>query len=67
MKYLIVLRKSKYGYDAHVPALPGCHSQGDTKREALANLKDAILTYLSMDAEDNEGKTEVRELEVAVP
>jgi len=31
MKYLIV---------------PGCHSQGKTEREALTNIKDAILTYL---------------------
>ena len=50
MKYLAILRKTKYGYDVHVPALPGCHSQGDTEREALANIKDAIKTYLAMDA-----------------
>jgi len=50
MKYLTILRKTKYGYDVHVPALPGCHSQGDTEREALANIKDAIKTYLAMDA-----------------
>lgn len=48
MKYLIVLRKTKYGYD--VPALPGCHSQGDTEREAPANIKDAIRSYLEMDS-----------------
>ena len=24
------------------PALPGCHSQGDTIEEALENIKDAI-------------------------
>ena len=42
MKYLIVTRKTKYGYDAHVPALPWYHSQGDTEREALVNIKDAI-------------------------
>ena len=33
MKYLVVIRKSKYGYDIHVPALPGCHSQGETQKE----------------------------------
>lgn len=48
MRYLIVLHKSKYVYDVHVSALPGCHSQGDTKQEALRNIKDAILTYLEM-------------------
>ncbi|MBI4359091.1 MAG: type II toxin-antitoxin system HicB family antitoxin [Candidatus Nealsonbacteria bacterium] len=45
MKYLTTLHKSKYGYDIHVPALPGCHSQGITKKEALENIRDAILTY----------------------
>ena len=46
MKYLIVIHKSKYGYDVRVPALPGCHSQGKTKKEALENIGDAILTYI---------------------
>ena len=27
---------------AHCPALPGCHSQGDTEQEALNNIKEAI-------------------------
>lgn len=48
MKYLTIIRKTKYGYDIHAPALPGCHSQGDTEREAMDNIKDAIRTYLSM-------------------
>lgn len=49
MKYIIAIKKTKYGYDTHVPALPGCHSQGNTEREALANTRDAILTYLDME------------------
>ena len=48
MKYLIVTCKIKYGYDVHAPALPGCHSQGDTEREALANIKDVIKIYLTI-------------------
>ena len=55
MKYLIITRKTKYGYDAHVPALPGCHSQGDTEREALTNIKDAIKSYLTMDGVELKG------------
>jgi predicted RNase H-like HicB family nuclease len=46
MKYLINIHKSEYGYDSHAPALPGCHSQGDTEQEALENIKDAIKVYL---------------------
>ncbi|MDP3784860.1 MAG: type II toxin-antitoxin system HicB family antitoxin [bacterium] len=49
MKYSVILRKTKYGYDTHVPALPGCHSQGETQKEALDNIKDAIFTYLEME------------------
>lgn len=30
------------GYWVEVPSLPGCISQGDTKEEALANIKEAI-------------------------
>jgi predicted RNase H-like HicB family nuclease len=30
------------GYVVSCPALPGCHSQGETVDEALANIEDAI-------------------------
>jgi predicted RNase H-like HicB family nuclease len=29
-----------------VPALPGCHSQGDTRAEALANIREAMELYI---------------------
>jgi len=64
MRYLVVIHRSKYGYDIHVPALPGCHSQGETLKEALENIKDAILTYLEMEKEEIKGAM-VREVEVA--
>jgi len=35
------------GWIAEVPSLPGCLSQGDTKAEALANVKDAITAWVS--------------------
>jgi len=34
------------GYVAFVPALPGCHSQGETLEEAERNVKEAISLYL---------------------
>ena len=49
----------------HVPALPGCHSQGGTQKEALENIKDAIYTYLEMEKDELKG-AQVRELEVAL-
>lgn len=64
MKYLVILHKSKYGYDVHVPALPGCHSQGETEKEALENIQDAILNYLDLEREEFKG-AKMREVEVA--
>jgi predicted RNase H-like HicB family nuclease len=34
------------GYVASVPALPGCASQGDSRGEALANIREAIELYI---------------------
>ena len=50
MELDIVLEKQEEGgYTAYVPALPGCISEGDTKEEAINNIKEAILLYLSPD------------------
>lgn len=44
MKFKVILREDKEdgGYNVSCPALPGCHSQGDTIEEALKNIKEAI-------------------------
>ncbi len=34
------------GYTVLVPSLPGCISEGDTKEEALKNIREAIKLYL---------------------
>ena len=34
------------GFNVSCPALPGCHSQGDTEEEAIENIKDAITGCL---------------------
>jgi predicted RNase H-like HicB family nuclease len=35
------------------PSLPGCISQGKTKEEALANIKEAIEAYIAALEDDN--------------
>ena len=34
------------GYVAFVPALPGCHTQGETLEDTERNVKEAIALYL---------------------
>ncbi|NCO66655.1 MAG: HicB family protein [Candidatus Aquicultor secundus] len=47
MKYLVYLEpQPEGGYTVTVPALPGCISEGETKEEALENVKDAIEGYI---------------------
>jgi predicted RNase H-like HicB family nuclease len=48
MKLAIVLESSdEGGFTAYVPALPGCVSEGDSRDEALANIREAIELYLA--------------------
>jgi predicted RNase H-like HicB family nuclease len=53
VKITVVLEKQEEGgYTVYVPSLPGCISQGETKEEAIKNIKEAIELYL--EAETNE-------------
>lgn len=47
MKFKVVLEPAEEGgYVVYVPSLPGCISEGDTRKEALKNIKEAIELYL---------------------
>lgn len=48
MKYTVLIEESDEGFAVSVPGLPGCHSQGNTEAEALANITDAIREYLEV-------------------
>jgi len=43
---VIILEDETGGYIALVPALPGCHTQGDTLEELMKNVKEAIDLYM---------------------
>jgi antitoxin HicB len=48
MKYRVVIAPDEDGlFVAECPAMPGCISQGKTRAEALANIKDAMTGYLA--------------------
>jgi len=69
-KFRVILEPNELGgYTATVPLLPGCISEGDTKEEALANIKEAIELYiesLKADGEPIPGEEEVEETLVEV-
>ncbi len=45
--YTVVLQREADGrYSVWAPGLPGCASMGDTKRQALRNIREAIACYL---------------------
>ena len=47
-QYRVIIEQDEDGvYVAEVPSLPGCVSQGTSRSEALANIKDAIAGYLA--------------------
>lgn len=48
MNLRVVLRPDPEdgGYVVSCPALPGCHSQGETVEEALSNIREAIALCL---------------------
>ena len=48
MNFKVVLEKDEDGVVvATVPSLPGCISQGRTRREALSNIREAIDLHVS--------------------
>jgi len=42
---VVLLEDETGGYVAIVPALPGCHTQGETIAEVMENVKEAIDLY----------------------
>lgn len=49
MKLHVIIEQDEKGYFvAEVPALPGCLSQGKTREEAIANIKEAIKGWLEV-------------------
>ena len=65
MKLKVVLEVSEDGgFTVFVPSLPGCISEGDTREEAMVNIREAIELYLEPTEDDYlpQDHTEVVEL-----
>lgn len=55
MKYRVLIEQDEDGvFVAEVPALPGCISQGNTRKETLKNIQEAITVYLESLKSHNE-------------
>lgn len=47
MRYAVIFRDEEGNWIAEVPTLPGCVSQGETREEAISNIREAIELYLT--------------------
>ncbi len=66
-RYRVVLEPNELGgYTVHVPLLPGCISEGDTREEALSNIKEAIEGYIESLIDDGEPVPDEGSVEEAV-
>lgn len=65
LHFRITLFESDEGWAVSCPDLPGCHSQGKTRKEALASIREAIRLWLETEAEDT-GLKRVEQADVLV-
>ncbi|MCX6868777.1 MAG: type II toxin-antitoxin system HicB family antitoxin [Verrucomicrobia bacterium] len=65
MNYRIRLVETDEGWSVSCLDLPGCHSQGVTRAEALAAIREAIVDWLTVEAEEA-GIKSAETMEIAV-
>jgi predicted RNase H-like HicB family nuclease len=44
-RQIVIIPEETGGYSVSCPSLPGCHSQGESIDEAIANIREAIELY----------------------
>ena len=67
MNLKVILEPSEEGgYTAFVPSLPGCISEGDTREDALRNIREAVELYLEPVEDDMVFTTGAEEVELAI-
>ncbi len=66
-RFKVILEPNELGgYTAIVPLLPGCISEGDSREEALVNIKEAIELYIESLKADGESVPTEEETEEAI-
>lgn len=67
MKFRVILEPSEEGgYTVIVPSLPGCVSEGNTREEALNNIREAIELYLEPVEDDLSFSPDSEQLEITL-
>jgi len=67
MHIKIILEPSEEGgYTVIVPALPGCVSEGDTREEAIKNIREAIELYLEQAEDDSVFAPNFEQVEITI-
>ena len=67
MHIKVILEPSEEGgYTAVIPALPGCVSEGNTREEAIKNIREAIELYLEPVEDDSIFTSNSEQVEIAV-
>jgi predicted RNase H-like HicB family nuclease len=63
MKLKVLLRPEAVGgYSVSVPALSGCHSQGESLEEALSNIREAAELWLEVAAQQTAAQARAGEV-----
>jgi predicted RNase H-like HicB family nuclease len=58
----VVIERDEHGYFAYSPELKGCHTQGDTLDEVMANIREAIELYMETLSEEERAALLSREI-----
>jgi predicted RNase H-like HicB family nuclease len=67
VKLTVVLEPSdEGGFTALVPALPGCMSEGESRDEAIARLREAIALHLELLEDDRAAWPDAEIVEIAI-
>lgn len=65
MNYRIRLVETDEGWSVSCMDLPGCHSQGASRTDALAAIREAITDWIAVEAEES-GVKSAETMEIAV-
>ncbi len=61
MKYQVIIEMRGNGFNAYVPDLPACVATGETKEEAMQNIREVVKAHLEKMKEQGLNDSETTE------